>query len=476
MRDQRFPFSDRFQRHLVAVFARVPQYAVRSRPVVKVEWFENELHRAIVAASYAHVDTYKSTPSSATILEGARALVDKDQHEDLAAEIRRVFKEDLSDLDSVDQRIVEFVREAALVEAVLKAVKKIDAGARPGEVQKLVEEAELVGNQFLDVGEDWSASVEERLVRYADRDAHEASLLATGMPHLDEMLLGGLRAGELGVVIAAAKTGKSSLLVNIGYGAVRQGVSVLHVSLELDRTLVLGKYDDRVTGMQRSRALLTPNRYKNRLRSRLRENAKGTLIVRDYGTRTASVPHIRSVALALIARGVKLGLIIVDYLNIVIPTTRRGEPRFEQAGIAEELRALGKQLNVPVWSAAQTNRNALNRALVTLADIGESYEITQVADVNIALCCTPDERAEGVLRIFGAGCRERPTGMTVECRFAPQISTITTVALHGVAYATKHIERDKAASGSSPAKDRVERARSRLGLQKKPSKKLTTRL
>jgi replicative DNA helicase len=100
-------------------------------------------------------------------------------------------------------------------------------------------------------------------------------------------------------------------------------------------------------------------------------------------------------------------LVIVDYGDLLTSSrSSKGEKRHEELGaVYTDLRRMAVTWKVPVWTASQAKREALEKEVVTIADVGESYKKVQIADVVVALCGTEEERQQKILRMYVAACR-----------------------------------------------------------------------
>lgn len=227
--------------------------------------------------------------------------------------------------------------------------------------------------------------------------------VATGFPTLDKTILGGLGAGELGVVIAPYKSGKTSFLINLGAEALINGLKVFHVSGELGKWQMLHRYDLRMSGAS-SDDLRKNRRLIQSTRTRVAEYG-GRLDVRD-----ASHERITPMKLErMIERLEELpDLIIVDYLGLMRTDRDMGGGggdgrRAELGEVARELRRIASQFQRPVWTAAQANREASKLGNFSGTEIGEDISILQTCDVGICFICTQKMKGlgKGTLTVDG---------------------------------------------------------------------------
>ena len=429
-------FGLKFQEHILAVIARVPTFALRYRPVLKPEFFEAKDHRAIAKTILDYTDAYGNLPTEATLIEKCRLVVSDDERDGIEKRVVGLYSQSVADSDSVMDMVIDFGRNQAMVNAVLRAGDKLSKGDR--DIRPYIDEAMLVGQDLLDLGHNYTQDTDDRLYWYLHPEEQNKDLIPTGIVHIDLAMRGGLGRGEMGVILAPPKRGKSTVLVNLGYGASTHpaGYNVVHITLEMNRDKVARRYDDRLMGnLVRSRAI-DPEAYVAELASRVGKVVHGQLFVKEYPTRSASVADIRSFLSIVAAQGFPPDVIIVDYADIVKPSRRLGEMRHEQAGIYEDLRALAGEFNAALWTGSQANRGALDKEVITIQDFAESFEKSAIVDAAWAFCQTLDEKIDNECRLFGAALRGVEDGVTAVCTIDRDACSVESLELRNSAYAT----------------------------------------
>lgn len=428
-----YEFGETFQRHSLAVLTRIPGGVLRYRSALDHTFYGSDALRTIAEVLFAHVDEYAKLPQQPTLTEEIKDQVSDEDFPSVRRTLDRLYKEDVSDAQAVLLKLIEFGKQQALVNATLKAADKLDRGDR--DLRPLFDEAALVGEDLLDIGVDYRGDLESRLARYRDPALQDADLIRTGIAHLDAMLDGGLGRGEMGVILAPPKRGKSTTLINIGFGALTSvhRYRVAHYSLEMSQDKVASRYDDRLMGDRVAFKKTDMERYVAALEQRMKRAVRGQLFVKDYPTRGASVSKIRSHLSLLAARGFYPDLILVDYADIMKPERRLGEMRHEQAGIYEDLRQLAGEYNAALWTGSQASRGALEKDIITIEDFAEAFEKAAIVDAAIAFCQSNDERIERRCRLFGAALRNQEDGRTVECEIQRDQCRLRSLALYDVA-------------------------------------------
>ena len=199
--------------------------------------------------------------------------------------------------------------------------------------------------------------------------------VATPWDVFNELTQGGLGGGELGVIVAPAGIGKTWILCALGAGAMKKGTKVVHYTLELLDTVVAGRYDSCITGFELNDLISKKDEIYEKIK-----DIDGTLVIKEYPTKTASVKTLRNHLEKIRKRGGDIDMIIVDYADLLKPTSNYREKRTELESIYEELRTLAYEFSCPVWTASQTNRSGLDAEVITMNAISEAFSKCFVAD------------------------------------------------------------------------------------------------
>jgi replicative DNA helicase len=226
---------------------------------------------------------------------------------------------------------------------------------------------------------------------------------------MDNICGGGLGKSELGVVIAPTGAGKSMALVHLGSEGVKEGKTVVYYTLELQDTVVANRFDSCITGFPLSNLM----DHKDDIFEQIKD-IDGSLIVKEYPTKSATTNTIKAHLSRLVKRGINPGMIIVDYADLLKPVTIRREKRNELESIYEELRGISTEFQCPVWTASQTNRSGLNAEVVTMEQISEAFNKCFVADLIFTLSRTAEDKQNNTGKIFIAKNRNGPDGLVFD--------------------------------------------------------------
>ena len=237
------------------------------------------------------------------------------------------------------------------------------------------------------------------------------SPVKTGIPELDakEILNGGLGAGEIGTVIAMSGVGKSHVLIGFGAEAIKRGKNVVHYSFELRERVMGVRYDSYLCDINSLECSSNITGIKEHYK--LNENTYGKLIIKEFPTRTATVQTLRNHLDRLGLTGFKADLVLVDYSGIMRSTEKYELPRMELQRIFEELRGLAQELNVPIWTATQSNKEGAKSDFIDMTNMAESYGQSHACDVILGLHRKPELKITGYGTLFIAKNRAGKDGI-----------------------------------------------------------------
>jgi len=187
----------------------------------------------------------------------------------------------------------------------------------------------------------------------------------------------------------------------------KQGKTVVHYTLELADTVVARRYDSCLTGIELGKIVYNKDYILGKIK-----DIEGRLIVKEYPTKSASTNTLKTHLEKLVRRGEDIGLIIVDYGDLLRPVSMQKEKRNELESIYEEMRGIAQIYGCPLWTASQTNRSGKNAELVTTEHISEAFNKCFVADFIFSLSRNNEDKVTDSGRIFIAKNRNGADGLT----------------------------------------------------------------
>jgi archaellum biogenesis ATPase FlaH len=252
-----------------------------------------------------------------------------------------------------------------------------------------------------DLGHDYIPSFNLRL------EESTRSTVKTPWDIVNDIMDGGLGAGELGVVVAPAGIGKSWTLQALGGDALKKGKVVVHYTLELNENYVGLRYDSIFSGVTTANIKY----YKEDVKEKI-EKLPGKLLIKYFATKAASVQtlgaHLKQIELS----GTKPDVVIVDYADILMPTGNFREKRHAIGNIYEDLRGLAGELEIPIWTASQANRSALEEDVIGADKVAEDYSKVMTADFVMSMSRKVEDKIANTGRFHVIKNRFGIDGMT----------------------------------------------------------------
>ena len=387
-----------FQIKLLAALFKNKSFLQQVSDILESDYFESEANKWIATTVIEYFTEYKS---SAT-LEVMKVRVDTVDNEVLKVSIVDTLKEIMKNLDADDMTFVQdetikFCKNQKLKGAIMNSVNLLQEGNYDG-IKFVIDEAMKAGSDR-DLGHDYMIDIDDRFSETTRKT------VSSGWSAIDDLMDGGLGPGELGVMVAPAGIGKSWALVNVAANAVKAGKTVVQYTLELNSAYVGLRYDAVFTGI----AAQNLKYYQDDIKEKL-EVLDGELVIKYYPTKTATVNTLRAHLDRCIMMDKKPDLIVVDYADLLRGNGK--EIRHELGNIYEDLRGLAGEYDVPVWTASQANRSALEDDVIGAEKIAESYSKIMTADFVLSLSRKIEDKIAGTGRWHVIKNRFGPDGIT----------------------------------------------------------------
>ena len=223
---------------------------------------------------------------------------------------------------------------------------------------------------------------------------------------------GGLGPGELGVVVAPSGVGKTWILTALGASAVRQGLSVVHYSMELSEHYVGARYDTVFSHIPSADIKEKRDIVEEKIRG-----LKGKLMIKYFPPKGVSSKKIAQHIDKMIAADNKPDLIICDYADLLLSHSNKTDSTYaEQGGVYIDLRGLSGEYGIPIWTASQTNRSAIDSEVIEADKISDSYAKVMNADFIMSWSRKSKDKLNNTARAHIMKNRFGPDGITFPCK------------------------------------------------------------
>ena len=361
-------------------------------PFIKQDYFADNTEKIVFKEIFDFIQEYKNPPTHEALV--INFTEKKELTESQVSDSIQLLKEihnqrnEPTDTAWLIKETEKFCQDKAIYNAIMDSVSILDnkqQGKTKGEIPKLLSDA--LGVSFVrHVGHDYTEDSDKRYDSYHQVE----SRVKFDLDLFNKITKGGLPVKTLNIALAGTGVGKSLFMCHHAASCLSQGLNVLYITLEMAEEKIAERIDANLLDVSMAELhTLSKNDY-NRKFELLRSKTHGKLIIKEYPTAAASALHFRSLINELqLKKSFKPDIIFIDYLNICTSARIRPGSNVNSysyiKSIAEELRGLAVETNVPIVSATQTTRSGFTNSDPGLEDTSESFGLPATADFMFAL-------------------------------------------------------------------------------------------
>lgn len=369
-------------------------YGRKVIPFLKVEYFANKLDKSVFGAMQHHIEQYNTFPNKTAL------LVELDQLTTFSGDEMVDVKKRVQDLEDqpanvewlVDQT-EKFCKDKAIYNAIFSSIKILDdrtGKSTPGMIPSLLEEA-LAVSFDTHIGHDFIEDAQSRYDFYHRKEER----IPFDIAYLNKITKGGLPRKTLNVILAGTGVGKSLFMCHCAASHMSMGKNVLYITMEMAEERIAERVDANLLNTPLDQLSLLPRDVYDKKIERIRESTLGKLIVKEYPTASAGSANFRHLLNELkLKKKFIPDIIYIDYLNICASSRMKQGANVNSytyiKAIAEELRGLAVEFNVPIVSATQTTRSGFTNSDVGLEDTSESFGLPATVDFMVAMISTDE--------------------------------------------------------------------------------------
>jgi len=378
-------------------------YLRRVIPFLKDEYFTDWSERKVFQNVKTFVEQYNVAPSVEALeisLQGDKTLTEEEFTK--VVDIVQTFGEQQTNKEWILDETEKFCKDKAVYNAIVQSIQIID-----GKDKKFTSEAipeilkDALGVSFDNsVGHDYLIDSDDRFEFYHKTEER----IPFDLDMFNKITKGGLPNKTLNIALAGTGVGKSLFMCHMAAGAMSQGKNVLYITMEMAEERIAERIDANLMNVTMDDLKNLPKQMFDDRISRIRNKSEGKLIIKEYPTASAHSGHFRALLNELnLKKEFRPDIIFIDYLNICASS------RFKMSGsvnsyiyikgIAEELRGLAVEFNVPIVSATQTTRSGYANSDMELTDTSESFGLPATADFMFGIISTEDLEKLGQLLI-----------------------------------------------------------------------------
>jgi replicative DNA helicase len=296
-------------------------------------------------------------------------------------------------------KTLTFIKQNLMRDALLKSIELLEKDG----FEQIEDEIKKVVKFNLDTA--LGLSLEDIDGRYEKIKMLETERIPTGFPLLDGILNGGWGRKELYACAAPPGIGKSIYLANWAVNSIRQGYNALVYTLEISEERLSMRHDAILTKIPVDELVYDIDKIKEKYKL-FAKTSKANMWIKEFPTKLASINHLRGHMEQLFTyEDFKPDIVFVDYAGLMRPSFRAGDSYEDLKTVFEDLRGWAVELDIPIITAAQTNRKSLDdkggtKEIITQAQVAESLGITQTLDMFMTITQSRVEKEEGVINLY----------------------------------------------------------------------------
>ena len=395
------------------------EYARKVLPFLKGDYFSDKTERTIFEEISKFVDKYNKIPTQTSLeieVQSRKDLNETDYSK--VVDVIKTLKPTDVDFDWLVDTTEKFCKDKAVYNAIVEGIsiidgkdKKRDADAIPS----ILTDALAVGFDNR-VGHDYLLDYDDRFEFYHKIEEK----IPFDLEFFNKVTKGGLPPKTLNIALAGTGVGKSLFMCHVAANCLSQGRNVLYITLEMAEERIAERIDANLMNISIDDLHELPKQmFDDKINKIIKKNS-GKLIVKEYPTASAHTAHFRGLIKELaIKKTFKPDIIFVDYLNICASSRFKGAQNVNSymyvKAIAEELRGLAVETNVPIMSATQTTRSGFVSSDIGLEDTSESFGLPATADFMFALIS--NEELDDLNQIAVKQLKNRYNDPTMNKRF-----------------------------------------------------------
>ena len=382
------------------------EYLRKVLPFLKIEYFNDNVEKTLFKEIASFTDAYNKNPTVEAIgiaVKERRNLTD-DEVEKCISYLQEVeaSRSIVTEVQWLTDKTEKFCQEKAIYNAVLNSISILDQKDKThdkGQIPKLLSDALAVSFDN-SVGHDYLNDSDSRYDFYHKIE----NRIPFDLEYFNKITKGGLPNKTLNIALAGTGVGKSLFMCHVAAGAMVQGKNVLYITLEMAEEKIAERIDANLLNVTVDDLMSLPKDLYDKKVAKVKDKTTGKLIIKEYPTASASATHFRTLLNELnLKRSFVPDIIFIDYLNIACSSRIKAGANINSytyvKSIAEELRGLAVEYNVPIVSATQTTRSGFNSSDPGLEDTSESFGLPATADFMFALISSEELEELGQIMV-----------------------------------------------------------------------------
>ena len=410
---------DKIEFLILRNFLHNEQFTRKVLPFIKAEYFEDTSQKIIFEEILNFVQKYNqlATKEILSIEVENRKDINEDSFKQISNLIENL-DDDPTEIDWLVNTTEKWCRDRAIYIALMESIHIADGKDEKknrDSIPSILSDA-LAVSFDPNIGHDYLLDYEKRYESYHRKEEK----IEFDLEFFNKITKGGLPNKTLNIALAGTGVGKSLFMCHVAASVLLQGRNVLYITLEMAEERIAERIDANLLNIPIQQLNELPKQMFETKVNSLAKKTQGTFIIKEYPTASAHSGHFKALLNELaLKKSFRPHIIFIDYLNICASSRFKGGSNINSytlvKSIAEELRGLAVEFNVPIVSATQTTRSGYGSSDVELTDTSESFGLPATADLMFALIST--EELENLGQILVKQLKNRYNDPTVNKRF-----------------------------------------------------------
>lgn len=402
------------------------EYGRKVLPYIKEEYFETYSDKVLFKVINAYVDKYNKFPNEQAVKIDLESLQLEDRiYKDCKEKLSELDYDTTKDLEWVLDKTEKFCQERAVYNAIMSSIQILDnkdpKNSR-GSIPKILQDA-LAVSFDTHIGHDFMEDSDPRFEYYRRVEDR----VPFRLEYLNRITKNGLPKKTLNVILAGPHVGKSLFMCSTAAGNLLDGKNVLYITMEMAEEEIARRIDANILDIPIEELDIIPKEVFDKKINRIKGKTSGKLIIKEYPTSTAGSANFRHLLMELkLKKNFIPDIVYIDYLNICASSRLKMGSNVNSytyiKAIAEELRGLAVEFNVPIVSATQTTRSGFSNSDVDITDTSESFALPATVDFMLALVTS--EELESLGQIMAKQLKNRYTDLGKCKRFVLGVDKI----------------------------------------------------
>jgi len=408
-------YGPTFQIKVIHSLLERKEFLINIHDILESSFFDNQAHKWIIDNILKYYDNYHTTPTPEVLKSEYEKVTNDVLKVSIREQLREAYKITSSDSEYIESEFSAFCKNQQLKKALLNSVDLLKAEDYDS-IRGLIDSA-LKAGMDKNIGHEYLKDFETRY-----REEHRITI-PTPWSEFNELLQGGLGNGDFGLIFGGPGAGKSWSLVALAGQAVKLGFNVVYYTLELGEDYVGRRFDAYFTQIPANEITM----HKDKVEA-VMTKLPGNLVIKGFPPGKATISTIESHIQKCGDLGTKIDLVVIDYVDLLRSKKSSKERKEEIDDIYTSTKGLARELDIPIWSASQVNRQGALDEVIEGHKAAGSYDKMMITDFAASISRRAKDKQTGVGKLHIMKNRYGMDGLTFNASINIAIGQYTIIS------------------------------------------------